>query len=122
MKINFAALLFILGFLLCAGTAFAASEAPAAALEQDNETPQELNGTVLRESSDIVRQPLSAVPGVDGRVIGQDTPSIVATTEPPATAPTVTTPLPEPKEKAACGPTTLLALAILPLILKRKNQ
>lgn len=47
---------------------------------------------------------------------------IIATTEPPTPLPAVTTPLPEPEEKAACGPTLLIALALIPLALKRKCQ
>ena len=58
-----------------------------------------------------------------GSAVAQDTPSAAITTEPPAqTEPAATTLPPEPVEKAACGPTALLALAMLPLILKRKNH
>jgi hypothetical protein len=118
MKINFAALLFILGFLICVGNSFA----------EDNETSTDSNISESLEKlnitrtndSNTTRRLLSAVPGVDGRIIGQDVPSVVATTEPPITLPAATTPPPEPEEKAACGPTLLIALALIPLALKRK--
>jgi len=78
-------------------------------------------------TSGMERRLLGAVPGVDGRIINQEPAGVVAGVEVPETTmspiktPAPTTPPPEPPQKAACGPTTLLALAVLPLMLKRKK-
>lgn len=106
MKRNLFILAFVLGLFILTADVFAE------------------NLSLLNTSNDstIERRLTRAVPGVDGRVVGQDTPSAAITTEPPTTTPAATTLPPEPVEKAACGPTALLALAILPLLLKRKNQ
>lgn len=104
------------------------------AQENDTEEPSiseqlEKFNVTRTNNSNFTRRLVGAVPGVEGRIIGQepagvvagveggivaqDTPSATITTEPP------TNPPPEPGEKAACGPTALLAFALIPPILKR---
>lgn len=103
MKINLAILACVLALFIFTGDVFAA------------------NLSLLNTSGDsgIVRQPLGAVPGVDGRIIKQNVTS-VATTKPPTLEPVLTSPPPETEEKGICGPTSLTVLALIPLILKRK--
>ncbi len=99
--------------------------------ESDTSTESNISADLERlnitrtNNSNFTRRLVSAVPGVDGRIlrgptIAQDTPSAAITTEPPATTPAATIPVPEPAEKAACGPTLLIGLALLPLALKRE--
>lgn len=130
MKRNLVYMAAILGFLICTGNSFAEDDERSldsnisAELEKFNVTrindsniTRRLLEAVPGVDGRIIRQePAKAVPGVEGGIVAQDTPTATITTEPP------TTPPPEPEEKAACGPTTMLALAILPLLLKRKNK
>jgi hypothetical protein len=115
--------------LISVGTSFAA----------DNETSTDSNVSEVLEKLDIIRtndsnisrRLLSAVPGVDGRVLRQEPAEVASgadghvllqtntTTEPPVQAQVPVSQAPQ-EEKAACGPTLLIAIAILPLALKRE--
>ena len=75
---------------------------------------------ITRTNDSIIERRLSrAVPGIDGRIINPEPPSIV-TTEPPLQTPAPATPAPSPEEKGVCGPTALAFIALAPLIYKRK--
>ena len=120
MKRNLVYMAAILGFLIFAGNSF--DEDDERSLDSNISAELEKFNVTRTNDSTIERRLLEAVPGVDGRIVAQDTPTSTITTEPPTTRPAATTLPPEPEKKAACGPTALLALAILPILLKRKNH
>ena|GEM_PF-6570422 len=118
----------VLGLILSTGSAIAQDEDStdsniSADLEKlnvtrtnDSNITRHLKGAVSGVDGRVISQePAKVVAGVEGGIVGQETPAAAITTEPPITTP-------EPIEKPACGPTTLLALAILPLMFRRKNQ
>jgi hypothetical protein len=125
MKRNFIYTAIILG-LISVGTAFAAdTDMPA---DSNVSADLEKLNITRTNNTNFTRRLVSAVPGVEGRIIrqepagvvAQDTPSAAITTEPPITLPAVTKLPPEPEEKPACGPTLLIALTLIPLALRQR--
>ena len=115
MKRNLVCMVIILG-LISVGT--------SNALDNESTTDADLEKLNVTRTDDtnISRRLLSAVPGVDGRIIAQEPAKAVAGVEGGIVAqePAPVNPAPKEEEKAACGPTLLIAIALLPLVLKSK--